>query len=95
MSVSDPISYGSFKDTGIELEKRFKRYFFARVEQFIADNTSMKMKQSLYDLVQNTGSRNGFHIEHILSENAENKTLFDNDLELFERERKDLVGYCY
>lgn len=92
VSVSEPISYGFFKETGIELEKRFKRYFFARIEQFIAENTSMKMKQSLYDLVQNTGSRNGFHIEHILSANAENKALFDNDEEYFERERNRLGG---
>lgn len=92
VKVIEPISYGFFKDTGIELEKRFKRYFFARIEQFIADNTNMKMKQSLYDLVQNTGSKNGFHIEHILSANSENKSLFGNDEELFERERNRLGG---
>jgi hypothetical protein len=92
VAVTDPIAYGFFKDTGIELEKRFKRYFFARIEQFIADNTSMQMKQSLYDLVQNTGTVNGFHIEHILSENAENKNLFNNDEEFFERERNRLGG---
>ena len=62
VNVTEPVAYGFFKETGIELEKRFKRYLFARVEQFIAENTSMQMKQSLYDLVQNTGSKNGFHI---------------------------------
>ena len=92
VTVTEPFSYGFFKETGIELEKRFKRYFFARIEQFIADNTNMQMKQSLYDLVQNTGSRNGFHIEHILSENSENKSLFNNDEEYFERERNRLGG---
>jgi hypothetical protein len=89
--VDQPLSYGFFKDTGIELEKRFKRYFFARIEQFIADNTKMQMKQSLYDLVQNTGNVNGFHIEHILSDNSENKAFFEDD-ELFERERNRLGG---
>lgn len=92
VTVSEPIAYGFFKDTGIELEKRFKRYFFARIERFIAENTNMKMKQTLYDLVQNTGSKNGFHIEHILSDNPENKTLFNSDEELFERERNRLGG---
>jgi uncharacterized protein with ParB-like and HNH nuclease domain len=92
VTVIEPIAYGFFKETGIELEKRFKRYFFARVEQFIGENTNMQMKQSLYDLVQNTGSKNGFHIEHILSENAENKELFNNDEEYFERERNRLGG---
>lgn len=90
--VYEPIAYGFFKDTGIELEKRFKRYFFARIEQFIGENTNMQMKQSLYDLVQNTGSKNGFHIEHILSENSENRLLFNSDEEYFERERNRLGG---
>lgn len=91
-SVDKPLSYGYFKETGIELDKRFKRYFFARIESFIAQNSHMKMKQSLYDLVQNTGSKNGFHIEHILSNNTENKILFNNDEEYFEKERNRLGG---
>ena len=92
VAVSETVAYGFFKEAGIELEKRFKRYFFARIEQFIAENTNMQMKQSLYDLVQNTGSKNGFHIEHILSQNAENKALFNNNDEYFERERNRLGG---
>ena len=83
-------SYGMFKDTGIELSKRFKRYFFARIEEFIAKNTNLNMKHSLYDLVANTGSVNGFHIEHILAQNEENKNNFNDDEELFERERNRL-----
>jgi len=75
-----------------DLEKRFKRYFFARIEKFIASNTKMEMKQTFYNLVQNTGTVNGFHIEHILSYNEENKALFDNNDELFERERNRLGG---
>jgi hypothetical protein len=92
VTVLEPFTYGFFKETGIELEKRFKRYFFARVEHFISENTNMNMKQTLYDLVQNTGSKNGFHIEHILSENNDNKALFNNDEEYFERERNRLGG---
>ena len=90
--VTEPITYSFFKDVGIDLEKRFKRYFFARIEQFIADNTNLQMKHNLYDLVQNTGSKNGFHIEHILSENLFNKALFNNDEDYFERERNRLGG---
>lgn len=86
------ISYNLFKETGNELNKRFKRYFFARIETFIAENTNLNMKHSLYDLVKNTGSVNGFHIEHILSMNDENLHLFDNDEERFERERNRLGG---
>ncbi len=90
LHTSDVYSYSLFKDTGIELSKRFKRYFFARIEKFIAKNTKLNMKHSLYDLVSNTGSVNGFHIEHILAQNEENKNHFNNDEELFERERNRL-----
>jgi hypothetical protein len=90
--ATTPFSYGFFKETGIELDKRFKRYFFARIEKFIAENTKLNMKHSLYDLVQNTGSVNGFHIEHILADNDENLQLFDGDEEKFKSERNRLGG---
>lgn len=92
VQTSEVYSYGLFKETGIELSKRFKRYFFARVEEFISKNTKQNMRQSLYDLVANTGSVNGFHIEHILAQNEENKKYFNDDEELFERERNRLGG---
>jgi hypothetical protein len=92
VKTEDSFSYAQFKEVGIDLDRRFKRYFFARVEKFIAENTSMKMKQNLDDLVLRTGSVNGFHIEHILSDNEENRTLFGHDEERFERERNRLGG---
>ncbi|MCB0392731.1 MAG: DUF262 domain-containing protein [Bdellovibrionales bacterium] len=92
VQTTEVYSYGIFKDTGIELSKRFKRYFFARIEEFIAKNTKLNMKYSLYDLVSNTGSVNGFHIEHILAQNEKNKKLFNDDEDLFERERNRLGG---
>jgi uncharacterized protein with ParB-like and HNH nuclease domain len=92
INTNDVFSYGLFKESGIELSKRFKRYYFSRIEQFIADNTNMNMKHSFNDLVLNTGNVNGFHIEHILAENDENHKLFDNDLEKFDRERNRLGG---
>ncbi len=92
LQTEESYSYGLFKDTGIELSKRFKRYFFARIDEFISANTKMNMKHSLYDLVSNTGAVNGFHIEHILADNDENKQLFSNDEDRFERERNRLGG---
>jgi uncharacterized protein with ParB-like and HNH nuclease domain len=92
VEATSPLSYGFFKETGIELDKRFKRYFFARIEKFIADNTKMNVKHSLYDLIQNTGSVNGFHIEHILADNEENLALFGGDEEKFKSERNRLGG---
>ena len=90
--LTSTFSYGYFKETGIDLDKRFKRYFFARIEEFIADNTKMDMRHNLYNLVVNTGSTNGFHIEHILAENTENYALFDNDEDRFRSERNRLGG---
>jgi hypothetical protein len=92
LDIKKPISYQLFKDTGYELNKRFKRYFFARIEKFISKETNMQMRHSLYDLVSNTGSVNGFHIEHILSVNADNLAKFNNDNDRFERERNRLGG---
>jgi uncharacterized protein with ParB-like and HNH nuclease domain len=92
VTTSKTINYSLFKDTGIELNKRFKRYFFARIEKFIAENTNMQMKHSVEDLVNKTGPVNGFHIEHILSMNKENLDLFENNEERFERERNRLGG---
>ena len=33
----EPLSYAAFKQTGINLNTRFKRYFFARVDEFLGD----------------------------------------------------------
>ena len=92
VTITEVFTYSLFKDTGIELNKRFKRYFFARIEKFIADHTNMQMRQPVEHLVTRTGSVNGFHIEHILSVNKENITLFGHDEEIFERERNRLSG---
>lgn len=90
--ISEPFSYSYFKDTGIDLDKRFKRYLFARVEQFIADNTAMNMRHNVYNLVVNTGQVNGFHIEHIIADNDENHHLFNDDPEYFNSQRNRLGG---
>jgi hypothetical protein len=91
-TVTEPFQYTFFRNTGINLNTRFKRYFFARVERFLAENTNMGMKHAIEELVLRTGHVNGFHIEHILSHNDQNKALFDNNEELFEQERNRLGG---
>lgn len=90
--LSEVWNYSLFRNVGIDLDKRFLRYILARIEQYIADNTNMEMKQNLYNLVINRGSTNGFHIEHILAENEENHEWFNNDEELFRSERNRLGG---
>jgi hypothetical protein len=93
VSVDQPFSYSYFRNASVEyLNKRFIRYFFARVDQFIADGTNVKMKHSMADLVTKRGEKTGFHVEHILSRNAENLAMFQGDEERFEQERNRLGG---
>lgn len=90
--VISPFEYSLFKNTGENLNTRFKRYFFARVEGFLADELKTSMRQTYDDLVTKTGSVTGFHIEHILSHNDESLSHFNGDEELFLLERNRLGG---
>ena len=92
VTEAEPISYAAFKQTGINLNTRFKRYFFARIDEFLAKQTNLNVKHPIADLVTKTGAKTGFHVEHILSWNDENRALFSNDEELFEQERNRLGG---
>ena len=91
-NLDDPFHYPYFRQVGYQdLQQTFLRYFFARIEKFIADGIGKDIQaRDLYDLVRNTGSVNGHHIEHILSRNEENVALFDYDEEAFERQRNRL-----
>jgi len=87
---AEPLSYASFRQSGINLNIRFKRYFFGRVDEFLAENMNLNPKHPLAPLVTSNGWKNGFHVEHILSRNEENLQLFDGDEERFEQERNRL-----
>jgi hypothetical protein len=88
----EPLSYGAFRQTGIALNTRFKRYFFARIDEFLATEMNLNPKHEMADLVTKTGAKTGFHVEHILSWNEENRSLFGGDDERFEQERNRLGG---
>lgn len=90
--TEDVFSYKYFREIGYDLNKRFLRYFFARIEYFFSENLNLKMKHSFEDLVTKTGASNGFHIEHVLSDNDENLALFNDDEDIFYRERNRLGG---
>lgn len=89
---AEALSYAAFKQTGINLNTRFKRYFFARIDEFLAENMNLQPKHPLADLVTKTGAKTGFHVEHILARNAENLALFGRDEIAFEQERNRLGG---
>lgn len=87
---AEPLSYAAFRQSGINLNIGFKRYFFARIDEFLAENMNLNPKHPIHPLVSNNGRINGFHVEHILSRNDENMELFDGDEERFEQERNRL-----
>lgn len=89
ISISDPFQYSLFRNADNSLGIRFIRYFFARVDHFIADNIK-KPTDDYHNMVRNTGIVNGYHVEHILADIQENKALFENDEELFYKERNRL-----
>ncbi|PXB73751.1 hypothetical protein CW299_43635, partial [Pseudomonas aeruginosa] len=93
IAVSSVFSYSLFRNMTIDrLNTRFTRFFFGRVEQFLAEGMKLKMKHPLQNLVTLRGAKTGFHIEHILSRNAESLDAFDGDEERFEVERNRLGG---
>lgn len=95
VNATSLFEYTFFKEANRNLGIRFIRYFFARVENFIATQISPSYQlteSQMWDLVRNTGHKTGYHIEHILANNEENLGLFDNDEEYFQRERNRFGG---
>ncbi len=88
VTVEIPFDWSYFKDINRNLGIRFIRYFFARIEHFIAKNCNIQC-ESYYNLVRNTGPVYGYHIEHIIADNEENRRLFEDE-ELFHSERNRL-----
>lgn len=94
-SITDPLAWNEnlFRPMSIDrLNTRFIRYFFARIERMLAEGMNLKMKNDFRELVTSRGHKTGFHVEHILSHNVENFSMFNNDAELFQQERNRLGG---
>lgn len=92
-TVMDSFQWGYFRGASIvSLNKRFIRYYFARIDQFLAEGMKLSQKHPIQDLVSKRGQVTGFHVEHILSHNDENLHLFDGDEERFDSERNRLGG---
>lgn len=91
--VKQVFSYTLFRPMSIDrLNTRFIRYFFGRIELLLANGMQLKMKHGLQDLVTLRGAKTGFHVEHILSRNAESLAAFTDDEDRFEVERNRLGG---
>ncbi len=90
VGVQTPFEWNYFREaSNHNLGIRFIRYYFARIDHFIAEKCN-KTTENYYNLVRNTGTVYGHHVEHIIANNEENRALFKNDEELFMSERNRL-----
>lgn len=90
--VNSVLEYDKFALRGYEdIDRRPLRYFFARVEKHICDNTGKEMENNVHYISTKTGHKTGYHIEHILSRNNENQEFFSSEEE-FEMKRNKLGG---
>lgn len=90
--ISSLLDYDRFKTRGYDnIKRRPLRYFFARVEKYLCDNMEKDMENSVHYISTKTGHKTGYHIEHILSRNEENKSYFTTEEE-FENQRNRLGG---
>lgn len=86
------LDYNSFtKKNYTNMNTRMLRYFLARIEQYISNEASIDMQNSVSDISKKTGRITGYHIEHILSHNETNRSYFQSDEE-FEEKRNQLGG---
>ncbi|MDD2108940.1 DUF262 domain-containing protein [Pseudomonas asiatica] len=91
--ISASFTYSLFRGMTLDrLNTRFTRFFFGRVERFLAKGMKLTMKHPLQSLVTLRGAKTGFHIEHILSRNSESLDAYGGDEERFEVERNRLGG---
>lgn len=88
--ISSLLDYDRFKTRGYDnINRRPLRYFFARIEKYLCDKLEREMESDVLYISTKTGHKTGYHIEHILSRNDENKKLFSTDEE-FENQRNRL-----
>jgi hypothetical protein len=91
--VKEAFSYALFRPMSTDrLNTRFTRYFYARVDRELAAAMRQKPKHEIRELVTARGTKNGFHIEHILSRNAANLAHYGGDEGRFDEERNRLGG---
>lgn len=91
--LDEPFKYEFFKNLGYnDFGKKFLRYFFARVDHYISDQSGLDPFSSYDRLVlRNNQFTDTYHIEHILTNNLKNIELFESEEE-FNSERNRFGG---
>lgn len=91
--ITDAFKYELFTNTEYRvLGKRFLRYFFARIDHFISEESQLNTG-SYYSLISQAKGKDVYHIEHILAndDKQENLHLFADEEE-FVAQRNRLGG---
>lgn len=90
--VNSVLDYDRFYLRGYDnMNVSHLRYFFARVEKYICSNIEKEMDKDILYISTKTGDKTGYHIEHILSRNEENRNYFTSEEE-FDIKRNKLGG---
>jgi len=80
LTLDSPYRYDFFKNVGYTtFGARFLRYLFARIDHYISDNSDLPEFGSYYQLVIQTKGRDKYHIEHIITNNEKNISLFTDE----------------
>jgi hypothetical protein len=82
--LASPLRYELFRNVGYDTStKRFLRYYFARIDHYISDNSDLPEYGTYYQLVVQSKGNDMYHIEHIISNNEKNFDLFDDEEEFY------------
>lgn len=91
-NVTSILEYDKFAARGYDsFDKRPLRYLFARIEKYICENMGIEMENDVHYISTKTGNKTGYHVEHIISRNDQNKKYFETEEE-FEIKRNKLGG---
>jgi len=90
-NINNAFRYEFFAQRGYNnLGGRFLRYFYARVDKFIADNSNLNTAK-YYEMIKQAQGKNKHHVEHILANNPINVNLFPSEDD-FNQQRNRLGG---
>ena len=89
-NLDDIFASSLYENAGYSLNNSFLRYFFGRIDHYLADEMKLPTV-SYHGLIRQNQGNTIYHIEHILGRNDENKSWFESEDE-FEDQRDKLAG---
>ena len=92
-NISSVLDYGRFSQIGYgtNIDQTALYYILARVEDFLCKKMNTKPENDVQYMSTKHSNVTGYHIEHIFSDNDENKSYFDSEEEFWNR-RNNIGG---